>query len=112
MAYTGEGDDYMGKKKDGLLFKWRWGGTLEGKIPSQVCRADWKDYELEGVSWHSDFEAKVAYQNGFARDHSFITKGGYKTRLEAQKGAERLLLKHLKEQCKLLKEVTLMKVNL
>ena len=103
LDFTGKDDDYLGKKKDGLKFLWRWGwyGAYD-KSPGQVCGATFKDYQIQAVAWANDYEAGISNRYNMK---DIVTKEGFKTRLEAQKAAEQLLLEYLKKQAKWYKKL-------
>ncbi|HCT86239.1 MAG TPA: hypothetical protein DF296_13690 [Candidatus Margulisbacteria bacterium] len=87
----GIGVDRLGDKNDGLKLKWKsnhhqTGFTKIGK------------YKLETIFWHDSYEARVSYRDEIMESISDI----YKSRIEAQIGAEKLLVKILKNGQKIL----------
>lgn len=121
--HTGKGADYKGTKQDGLFFTWNWvergrlstGGTGKWKYPNkrkpcQTCEAILPDiktlpnkpnFVLEAIMWgpkdHRTYEASVQLDR-----ENITSKDGFKTRLEAQKAAENLLVTFLKNSLELL----------
>lgn len=93
-------EDKMFKTHKDLKFKWQWsrGGKPSTKR-SQVCFSELYDrkenrlWKLKAVYWYDQFEAVVEYGG-----NHLVSKEGFKTRMEAQIGAEKLLFGWLTDE--------------
>lgn len=90
----GKGADRLGGEKDGVVLNWK------SKHP-QVAVAIIGNYKLETVYWYTRYEARLSYYgNAIESDQS-----EYKTKIEAQIGAEKMFEKFILEGVALLKEM-------
>lgn len=91
LEQRGKGVDRLGTKTDGLKLEWK-------TNHHQVAFANIGLYRLETVFWHTSYEARVRYRDEQMESVMDI----YKTKLDAQLGAEKLLVKILEKGQKLL----------
>lgn len=105
-----KGDDLLSNDSR-LKYKWKW-SRLATHIPAEI-RKKWTHFqssfcrigswELEAIQWpingDVDYEARIAY----GCNNNIADKRHFKTRIEAQIGAEKLLLSWLNKQKKLIK---------
>lgn len=96
------GDDLCSKDKR-LKYKWVW-TRIACQIPAdeikkwthfQCSHANIGRWTLESVQWASDYEVRVDYN-----DETVVSKGGFKSRIDAQIGGEKLLVAWITEQYK------------
>jgi len=96
--------DDLRSKDSRLQYKWRW-IRIAVQIPEEEIKK-WKhfqsscarlgDWQLEAIQWPGYYEAQINYVG-----NSVANQGGFKARIEAQIGAEKLLKTWIKEQSKL-----------
>ncbi len=96
--YTRHGGDDLLSKDKRLKYNWKWSRSasmisdeeIKKWTHFQVSHSVVGDWELEAIQWGSEniiYEAVVKHI-----DNYIITQGGFKTRIEAQIGAEKLFL--------------------
>jgi len=88
-----------------LKYKWKW-ARIAAQIPDdkikrmrhfQCSYSRLGDWTLEAVQWSGEYEAQIRFM-----DNDIAEKAGFKTRLAAQIGAEKLLKTWIKEQSRII----------
>ena len=93
--------DDLSSKDLRLKYGWRWirdGAQLtDNQIKKmrhfQVSCAHLSDWQMEAVEWSRDYEARINYAG-----EPIARQNGFKSRIDAQIGAEKLLKNWIREQ--------------
>jgi len=88
-------------KDSRLNRKWKWSRTAVGYAEEETKK--WKhfqcsharlgDWEMEAIQWSDYYEARINYVGNV-----IVHQDGFKTRIDAQIGAEKLLKTWIKQQ--------------
>ena len=107
-----KGDGLLSKDKR-LKYHWRWSRVASRLSPKEIkamthfqCSfAKIGNWEIEATQWHGEpvyYEASIRYGCHWIKSIGGNEDTGFKTRIEAQIAAEKLLKDWIKEQHKLI----------
>ena len=97
--------DHLQSKDPRLKYRWRW-IRIAAQIPEEEIKkwrhfqcscASLGDWQMKAIQWLNSYEAEIQYS-----DERIAAQKGFKTRIDAQIGAEKLLRVWIRKQLRII----------